>query len=263
MPQPIYVADAFTSKPFAGNPAAVCPLTEPRPEEWLRQVAAEMNLAETAYLLPENNGFRLRWLTPTVEVNLCGHATLASAHILWETNRADKKFPIPFFTRSGELTATRVAGGIELDFPIRHVKAIDTPANLVEGLGIRPQFIGSAGDDVLCELENEAAVRSVTPDFAVLGRVPVRGVIVTARSANSEYHFVSRFFGPQSGINEDPVTGSAHCALAPFWGAKLGRDELVGFQASSRGGVVKVKIVGDRVRLIGDAVTVWSGELLV
>ncbi|MFL5331467.1 MAG: PhzF family phenazine biosynthesis protein [Gemmataceae bacterium] len=263
MSQPIYVADAFTSKPFRGNPAAVCPLTEPRPEAWMRSVAAEMNLSETAFLLPESDGFRLRWLTLMVEVALCGHATLASAHILWETKRAQLDKPIRFYTRSGELSASLLNEGIELDFPRRDVKRIDPPADLVEALGVRPLFIGTAGGDVLCELESEAVVRAVTPDFAKLARIDARGIIITARGTDCGMDFVSRFFAPASGINEDPVTGSAHCALAPFWAERLGGHEFTAFQASARGGVLGVRLVDDRVKLVGRAVTVWRGELVV
>jgi predicted PhzF superfamily epimerase YddE/YHI9 len=262
-PQPIYVADAFTDKPFAGNPAAVCPLAAPRDEAWLAHVAAEMNLSETAFLIPEGNDFGLRWLTPSVEVDLCGHATLASAHVLWETGRAPKSQPIRFHTKSGLLTATPVANGIELDFPAKAVRRAEPPAGLLEGLGVKPTFVGDSKMDFLCELESDAVVRNLRPDFGQLAKVNARGIIVTARSAVPQFDFISRFFAPASGINEDPVTGSAHCALATFWAERLGKTEFHAFQASSRGGVLGVRLAGDRVKLVGTAVTVWRGELLV
>ncbi len=262
MAVPVYVVDAFADRPFAGNPAAVCPLDRPADDGWMRAVAAEMNLSETAFLVPEADGFRLRWFTPAVEVDLCGHATLASAHVLWETGRLPAGDPARFHTRSGLLTATRAGGDIVLDFPAVPVEGCPPPDGLVDALGAVPRTVGRNRMDVLVELEYESAVRSLRPDFGRLAAVPVRGVIATAPSAEPAFDFVSRFFAPASGVPEDPVTGSAHCALGPFWAARLGKTDLVGRQVSRRGGVVRVGVRGDRVRLGGRAVTVLRGELV-
>jgi PhzF family phenazine biosynthesis protein len=258
---PIFVVDAFTDRPFAGNPAAVCPLDRPADDDWMQRVAAEMNLSETAFLAPESDGYRLRWFTPTLEVVLCGHATLAGAHVLWETGRLPADAPARFHTRSGLLTAARTGDGITLDFPAEMPAPCDPPTGLAEALGARPRSTGRNRMDYLIELDTEAAVRRLRPDFARLAELPVRGVIVTGPSAERAYDFVSRFFAPASGVNEDPVTGSAHCALGPFWAARLGKSDLVGRQVSARGGVVRVGVRGERVLLGGRAVTVVRGEL--
>jgi PhzF family phenazine biosynthesis protein len=258
---PLFIVDAFTSTPFAGNPAAVCLLDEVHKSEWLQQVAAEMNLSETAFLLPENDGWRLRWLTPTVEVELCGHATLASAHVLWETNRVTARSQVRFWTRSGLLKAQKRRGMIELDFPAFQVEECKPPRGLAKALGADLIFVGGYGKDYLCEVEDEETLRAIAPDFAELKDVLPGGVIVTAPPAQAGLDFVSRFFAPAVGINEDPVTGSAHCALGPYWAAKLGKTDLVGFQASARGGLVRVRVSKERVQLGGQAVTVLRGEL--
>jgi predicted PhzF superfamily epimerase YddE/YHI9 len=260
---PIYTVDAFTDRPFAGNPAAVCLLDGPRDDGWLQRVAAEMNLSETAFLLPKGDSFRLRWFTPTVEVDLCGHATVASAHVLWETNRLPLDRPARFLSRSGPLSAVRRGDEIELDFPVKVAEPCPAPTGLAEALGATPRWVGRNKFDYLVELESDAAVRGLKPDFARLATLPVRGVIVTAKSDTAGADFVSRFFAPQSGVAEDPVTGSAHCALGPFWRDRLGRAELTGYQASARGGTVGVTVAGDRVKLRGRAVTVLRGELAV
>jgi PhzF family phenazine biosynthesis protein len=260
MPTPVSVVDAFTDRPFAGNPAGVCPLDAPRPDDWMQAVAAEMNHAETAFCFPEGDGWRLRWFTPVAEVDLCGHATLAAAHALWETGRYPPGTAIRFLTRSGVLTAAPDADGIALDFPALPTDPTPPPDGLVDALGAVPVAVFSTRMDYLCELADEATVRRLDPDFGKLRAVKTRGVIVTARGA--EYDFVSRFFAPAFGVPEDPVTGSAHCALGPYWGTKLGTADLVGYQASRRGGVVRVGVRGDRVRLAGRAVTVLRGELL-
>ena len=252
--------DAFTSKPFAGNPAAVCVLPESKDAAWMQSVAMEMNLAETAFLVRRADGFDLRWFTPAVEVKLCGHATVASAHVLWEDGHLPPGEQARFHTLSGLLTADRRGDWIELDFPATIAAACDPPDGMAEALGAQPVYVGRNQFDYLAELESEEAVRRLKPDHTRLKRLPVRGVIVTARGA--EYDFVSRFFAPGSGIDEDPVTGSAHCALGPYWKAKLGKDEFLAFQASPRGGVVKVRVAGDRVKLGGQAVTVLRGELV-
>lgn len=259
---PCFHVDAFAQGPFRGNPAAVCLLAAARPAKWMQAVAAEMNLSETAFVTPAADGFRLRWFTPAVEVDLCGHATLASAHVLWSEGLVPAADDLRFHTRSGVLTARQVGAGIELDFPARLAKPCKAPAGLARALGAAVRSVGRNQDDYLVELASERAVRDLTPDLAALARLPVRGVIVTARAAR-RYDFVSRFFAPAVGVPEDPVTGSAHCALAPFWSARLDQPRLRGYQASARGGVIETELVGDRVRLRGTAWTVVRGELLV
>lgn len=263
---PISVVDAFSDTPFRGNPAGVCLPPASADDAWMQAVAAELNLAETAFLQPRSaSEFDLRWFTPLVEVDLCGHATLASAHRLWEDGMAGDD-AIRFHTRSGVLTASRTGADIELDFPAAPPRQAPAPEGLAEALGGPFVWTGlSALGDLLVEMPDGRAVRSLEPDFAALGRLPVRGVIATAaaeRRADVGHDFVSRFFAPSVGIDEDPVTGSAHCALAPFWSRRLGREELIGWQASARGGIVRTRIDGDRVALGGRAVTVWKGELV-
>ncbi|HET8713094.1 MAG TPA: PhzF family phenazine biosynthesis protein [Gemmatimonadales bacterium] len=253
--------DSFTSRPFAGNPAGVCILPKAADESWMLKVASEMNLAETAFLVPRGDGYDLRWFTPCVEVDLCGHATLASAHVLWEEGHLPPNAQARFHTRSGVLTADRRDPWIELDFPATPATPADAPSRLVEALGAKPRFVGRSKFDYLVELDDEATVRKLEPDLGAIGRVKARGVIVTSRADTGRYDFVSRFFAPQSGVPEDPVTGSAHCALAPYWSAKLGKNELMAFQASARGGEIRLRLAGDRVRLGGQAVTVLRGEL--
>lgn len=254
--------DAFTSEPFKGNPAAVCVLEEERDAAWMQRVASEMNLAETAYLRPRDDGFALRWFTPTVEVDLCGHATLASAHVLWESGRLAHGQPARFHTKSGLLTAVRKGDWIELDFPSTPEEAVEAPPGLVEALGASPRYVGKSRFDYLVEFDSEESVARLRPDFRALGAISARGLIATARSAHPGFDFVSRFFAPASGIDEDPVTGSSHCCLAPFWSRRLGRDNFLARQISARGGVLRVRLDGDRVRLGGQAVTVLRGELL-
>jgi len=260
--QPFTQVNAFTARPFAGNPAAVCLLPTPLDAEWMQLVAREMNLAETAFLVREGRDFQLRWFTPMCEVDLCGHATLASAHALWEGEHLAAGETARFQTRSGLLTAERRDGLIWLDFPSMPPAPAEPPPDLLNALGVALRYVGRTPFDYLVELDGEAAVRDLAPDLALLGRLPVRGVIVTGRAESSGQDFVSRFFAPAAGIPEDPVTGSAHCALAPYWAAKLGRSALVGYQASTRGGLVRVQLTGDRVGLGGHAVTVMRGELL-
>ena len=252
--------DAFTSVPFAGNPAAVCVLAAPEDEQWMRDVAMEMNLSETAFLHPEAGGYRLRWLTPAVEVDLCGHATLASAHVLWEDGHLPAGEPARFHTRSGLLTCEKDGDWIIMDFPAKREQAVAAPPEMALALGTQPVYVGRNQFDYLVEVQDEATLRALQPNHYLLRQMPVRGVIATARGA--QYDFVSRFFAPGSGVDEDPVTGSAHTALAPYWGSRLGKTEMTGFQASARGGVVKVRLEGDRVILSGQAVTVLRGELL-
>jgi len=259
----VYQVDAFAERAFAGNPAGVVPLERAIDLAWAQAFAAEMNLAETAYFWPEGEAFRLRWWTPETEVRLCGHATLASAHVLWSAGLLDPGAPARFETHSGRLTCRRLADGtIEMDFPARPPAPCETPAGVEEALGARPVEAHQSAEDLLVVLGSEAEVRALTPDFRALGRLPVRGTIVTA-SADPETgaDFVSRFFAPAVGIDEDPVTGSAHCVLTPYWTGRLGRAELIGFQASRRGGFVRVRAAGDRVSLGGRAVTVFRAEL--
>jgi PhzF family phenazine biosynthesis protein len=262
MRTPLFQIDAFSERPFGGNPAAVCLLDGARDERWMQSVAAEMNLSETAFVHPDGDGFSLRWFTPSVEVELCGHATLASAHALWEEGVIERREPARFHTKSGLLAATFRDGLIEMDFPARPESATDAPEGLARALGVVARHVGRSRFDYLVEVESEAAVRAAEPDFRALRALPVRGVILTAPSATAGIDFVSRFFAPGSGVDEDPVTGSAHCTLAPFWSARLHRTELVGYQASRRGGTVRVALRGDRVLLGGRAVTVLRGELL-
>ena len=228
----------------------------------MQSVAAEMNLSETAFVAPLANGFGLRWFTPATEVDLCGHATLASAQVLWETGRLAEDDTVNFHTRSGVLTAKRAGDWIELDFPATPAEPIDPPPGLSDLLGSVPRFVGRSRFDLLLELTDAEELRDLNPDFAGLSSLPVRGFIVTTKSDVPEYDFLSRFFAPAAGINEDPVTGSAHCALAPFWGERMGKSEMTAFQASARGGVVKVKMASERVLLCGQAVTVLRGKLV-
>jgi PhzF family phenazine biosynthesis protein len=254
--------DAFTDRPFTGNPAAVVILSDLPADSWLQDVAREMNLSETAFLLPHEEGFDLRWFTPTAEVDLCGHATLASAHVLWENGLLPLQETARFHTQSGVLLARRREDWIELNFPLRKAQECVPPEHLEEALGVVPQWVGRATTDILVVLDSEKQVRSVKPDFALLRRIDVRGVIVTSEAISAGSDFVSRFFAPRVGVDEDPVTGSAHCTLAPYWTERLGRDDLVGYQVSSRGGKVRTKLAGERVLLGGQAVTVMQGELL-
>ena len=253
--------DAFTDTVFGGNPAAVCVLEEAREAAWMQAVAGEMNLSETAFLRRRSDGaFDLRWFTPTVEVDLCGHATLAAAHVLWAQGVGAPPGELRFHTRSGLLTACRCDGWIQLDFPADPPRPVAAPDGLLEALGVEPRYLGRGRFDYLAELESEAAVRALRPDLHLLRAVPMRGVIVTARASTPGFDFVSRFFAPASGVDEDPVTGSAHCCLGPYWSRQRGRDDLTACQASSRGGVVRVRVGGDRVLLLGQAVTVFRAE---
>lgn len=261
MPIPFVQIDSFTSAPFTGNPAAVCLLDAPTDDAWMQRVAAEMNLAETAFVRPGEGEYALRWFTPTIEVDLCGHATLAAAHALWELGQTDAQ-TLRFATRSGILTAERVDGRIRLDFPAEPAVAADPAPGLMEALGTNGAHVGRNRLDHLVVVETEDEVRAIAPDFRRLAKAVTRGVMVTARSAE-EHDFVSRFFAPAAGIDEDPVTGSAHCCLGPYWSERLGRRELVGYQASARGGIVRVAVRGERVYLDGEAVTVLRGEVVV
>lgn len=262
MVQEIFQVDAFTDRPFAGNPAAVCVMPQEGDEAWMLRVANEMNLSETAFLVEREDGYNLRWFTPAIEVDLCGHATLASAHILWETGLLAPDQEARFFTRSGLLTAARQDNWIQLDFPSEPEEEINAPEKLGDALGISPGYVGKNRFDYLVEIESEASIRNLNPDFTLLGTIESRGFMVTSVADSAEFDFVSRFFAPAFGINEDPVTGSAHCCLGPFWQKKLGKNEFTAYQASARGGVIKVQVAGERVLLAGQAVTVMRGALL-
>lgn len=265
MPTPIYVVDAFASHAFSGNPAGVCILDSAAPEEWMQSVAAEMKHAETAFLYPGEDAWNLRWFTPTVEVDLCGHATLASAHILYQSGRASHDQVLAFSTRSGILTAERAHGDrIMLDFPT------EEPIESVEGAKeqIEHAMQSSGVKDVrknrmdwFVVFETASQVYALNPEMHKVDALGMRGVIATAASDRAEYDFISRFFAPQSGVDEDPATGSAHCALAPYWGRVLNKQQMSAFQASSRGGTVMVNWLGERTKLIGNAITILSGEL--
>lgn len=254
----LFQVDSFTSEPFRGNPAGVCVLERAVEDGFMQVLAREMNLSETAFLYPISSGsYALRWFTPTLEVDLCGHATLASAHVLWETGREAPDARLGFQTRSGQLSAVQTATGIEMDFPEDAAMHCESPAGLADSLGLAPVAVSKNSSDYLVEVSCEAEVREAKPNFSLLKEVPCRGVMITSRSETPGFDFVSRFFAPQSGIDEDPVTGSAHCALAPYWGTRLGKTEMLGYQASARGGEVGVRWVGRRVILIGRAVTVF------
>jgi PhzF family phenazine biosynthesis protein len=257
--------DAFADQPFSGNPAAVCLLEDERDASWMQSVAAEMNLSETAFVRPAGDVYSLRWFTPAVEVDLCGHATLAAAHALWSEGVVNSDAMIRFDTRSGELRAVRQGDLIELDFPATAPVAADLDRvpveQLANALGVTPVRFLQSDFDLLVEVESAHAVRAARPDFRQLAWLEYRGVIITSASDDPRFDFLSRFFGPAVGVDEDPVTGSAHCCLGPYWGERLGKSVMTAYQASARGGIVRVRVSGERVFLGGHAVTVFRGEL--
>ena len=265
MPLTLLQIDAFAKRPYTGNPAAVCLLDDEPDAQWMQAVAGEMNLSETAFVRPVRDRFDLRWFTPTVEVDLCGHATLAAAHALWSEGRVAEDAEIRFQTRSGVLTAARNGDLTELDFPATSPVPADLDGaqirNLGDLLGVVPREVGRSAFDLLVDVESESDVRAARPDFRRLAELDCRGVIVTSASEDGRFDFVSRFFAPGAGVDEDPVTGSAHCCLGPYWGERLGKSEMTAFQASSRGGVIRVRVSGERVFLGGHAVTVLRGTL--
>lgn len=268
----LFIVDAFTDSTnansvFTGNPAAVCFLEGTHSDPWLQSLASEMNLSETAFISPidtaaDGNEYQLRWFTPAYEVDLCGHATLASAHTLWAEGRVDKSADIRFHTKSGVLTCRYNQHGIQLDFPATPAASVDPPAGLLEALGVQAVFVGMSKFDALVVIESPEQLRALAPNFSALAQVRVRGIIVTSRSDTEQFDFLSRFFAPSAGINEDPVTGSAHCCLAPYWAHVLNKTAMVAFQASPRGGVVRVALQDDRVVLSGQATSVLRGVLL-
>lgn len=258
----LFCVDAFADRIGTGNPAGVCLLEQSADPAWMQAIAREMNLSETAFVVPQRGGFGLRWFTPRAEVDLCGHATLAAAHILHEEGCHGMDGPVRFFTKSGTLSAETLDGLIKMDFPVVPEEPETAPAELFSALGIQPCYAGRNRSDWLVELASERDIRAMEPDFFSLARIPMRGVIVTAQASTPGFDFVSRFFAPSVGINEDPVTGSAHCCLAPYWHKKLGKNVMTGYQASERGGVVGVRLeVPGRVTITGKAVTVWKGSL--
>jgi len=257
----LFCVDAFADHIGAGNPAGVCLLGQPADPGWMQTLAREMNLSETAFVTRERKGFGLQWFTPRTEVDLCGHATLATAHILWEEGYLGGDAPARFFTKSGIITAKRAGDFIELDFPAMPEEPAPAPAGLSDALGIQPCYTGKNRFDYLIEVSSEREVRKTTPDFSGLSKIPMRGVIVTSRAATPGFDFVSRFFAPSVGVNEDPVTGSAHCCLAPYWQKKLQKNMLTAYQASERGGVLRIRLdPPDRVAIAGTAITVWKGS---
>ncbi len=263
MSHSLYQVDAFTDQPFKGNPAGVCLLADEKSEGWMQSLAAEMNLSETAFLLPEGEGWRLRWFTPLTEVDLCGHATLASARVLFEIHPELREEVVQFETRSGKLLARWVEGRVELDFPAMRFDPLTVNARLPEILGFYPIDAVFSGNYYLFEAADEALIRQAQPQIAALKALPMPEVIITAKSADDNYDFVSRFFAPQLGVDEDPVTGSAHCLLAPYWAKKLGKQAFTAFQASQRGGILYLRLVEDRVRIAGDTVIIFVAELMV
>jgi PhzF family phenazine biosynthesis protein len=257
----IYVVDAFTEKAFKGNPAAVCLTSEPLDDVLMQSIAEEMNLSETAFLSPQQDGYSLRWFTPNTEVELCGHATLASAHTLWETEILPKVQQANFYTKSGLLTASKDGSWIQLNFPVEPVSESEYPFELIEALNVEPIYVGRNRFDYFIEIESEDVVKNLSPNFSMLRTIKTRGVNVTSKS--NDFDFISRCFFPALGVNEDPVTGSAHCGLAPYWSKKLNKTQMYAYQASARGGILKIDLQKDRVLMAGQAATVMKGELLI
>ncbi len=259
----IFQVDSFTNKPFTGNPAGVCILPEDIPDSEMLNIAKEMNLPETAFLQGNGVGYNLRWFTPHIEIELCDHATLASAHVLWEAGNLSSDEIARFDTLSGELTAKKNGEWIDLDFPAEYETKADTPVEITDALGVKPIYVGKNRFDYLVEVESEEMVRNIKPNFDLLKKVPSRGIIVTNIADTGKYDFVSRFFAPAIGVDEDPVTGSTHCCLGPYWESRLNKSRFEAFQLSERGGVVRVEVKSDRVILSGQAVTVIGGELIL
>lgn len=255
---PLFQVDSFTDKPFKGNPAGVCVLIEERPDEWMQSVAGEMNLSETAFVLKKGEEYSLRWFTPGVEVDLCGHATLAAAHILWQTGTVPAQKAIRFMTRSGLLTITKQKDWIEMDFPARPCRPAAEGEGIVDAVGAIPEEVFQSGENLMFVYESEKVVRSLKPNFSAMKTYDYHGVIVTSPSASPKFDFVSRYFAPAIGIDEDPVTGSSHCTLAPFWAERLRKDSMTAYQASARGGILKVRASAERVYICGQAVTVFG-----
>lgn len=264
MPIPLLQIDAFTAEPFSGNPAAICLLRTPAPSDWMQSLALEMNLSETAFIEPREDGlFSLRWFTPACEVDLCGHATLAAAHAVWDWDLRRGDEPARFSTRSGELVCRRDGELIAMDLPACAPVEHGDVDEITQVLGQAPSWLGlDPQKKLIALLPNEDAVRQCAPDLRKLKALPYQGCVITAPSDDDRFDFASRFFCPAVGIDEDPVCGSAHCALGPFWAERLGKSDLMGHQVSARGGVLRVRPKGDRVELAGRAVTVLRAEVL-
>jgi PhzF family phenazine biosynthesis protein len=255
----IYQVDAFTTRPFGGNPAAIVPLTEWLPAETMQNIALENNLSETAFFVKEGDGYGLRWFTPTFEIDLCGHATLGSAFLLYEV-LGETADVLKFETKSGQLTVARDGGKFVLDFPSRPATNTEAPEGLIESIGAEPKEVLRSRDYMLV-YESESDVRAIKPNFSALQQIETHAVIVTAPGETSD--FVSRFFAPEAGVPEDPVTGSAHCTLIPYWAARLGKTELFARQVSARGGEIHCELRGDRVKIGGNATLYMKGEIYV
>lgn len=259
----VFQVDAFTNKPFSGNPAAVCIIDDEKPDKWLQNFAAEMNLSETAFIWKEQEGYNLRWFTPKNEEELCGHATLASAHVLWETGLLKLKNEAVFNTKSGVLTAKKSGEWIYINLPSEPPEEAEAPKSLIEGLGVEPLYTGKNRLDYIVEIKSEEVLRELQPNMEKLRQVNTRGIIVTSKTSSSKYDFISRFFAPDLGIDEDPVTGSAHCCLAPYWAKSMRKYKFMAYQASPRGGELKVNLIEDRVVLGGETITVMEGKVVV
>lgn len=258
-----YIVDSFTSKPFSGNPAAIFLLEKEISDELKQKIANEINLSETAFVLQQDQNFILRWFTPTKEAGLCGHATLAAAHMLWETGVLNKDEEAVFETRSGILKARKNNDLVEMDFPVEAPFEVECPEGLLKAIDAKPIFVGKNRIDYLAVYESDEFIKKVNPDYGYLKKLDCRGLIISAKSTSDKYDFVSRFFAPNSGIDEDPVTGSAHCCLSPYWSNVFGRKELTGYQASPRGGIVHTKLENDKVVLSGNALTVMKSEIYI
>lgn len=259
----IYMVNAFTDKPFSGNPACICFLTEPATDQWMQEVAYEMRTSETAFLLEQADGFSLRWFTPQTEVDLCGHATLASAHILWETGRLEKSKEAKFFTKSGLVIANHVDDLIEMGFPILYHQPADFNPELLAAFNITPDYVGTFDQKLLMVVDGEEIVRNLNPDFNILRCFRERGIAITSAADSPDYDFISRYFAPWVGVDEDPVTGSSHCCLGPFWSKRMKKSELIAYQASPRGGSLRLKVDKQQVLIGGKAVTIYEGKLLI
>ncbi len=256
----IYQVDAFTNQLFGGNPAAVCPITEWLPTEKMQQIALENNLSETAFILPEKDGYHIRWFTPAIEVDLCGHATLAAAHTLYaEMNYQGNA--VKFYSKSGLLTVNKSGDLYTMNFPTDQLEKVAIPQEIIAGLGKTPSEVFRGKDDYLAIFDTQQTIENFTPDFKILGQLPVRGVITSAKGNTVD--FVSRCFFPAAGIDEDPVTGSAHTTMIPYWSKVLNKSQLTALQLSARGGTLKCEHLGNRVNISGKAVTYLRGEIYI
>jgi len=262
MTQTLFTVDAFTAVPFKGNPAAVCVLPQPREAAWMQAVAAEMNLSETAFVVAQGEDFHLRWFTPTQEMYLCGHATLATAHVLWEQGILPGSAEARFHTLSGLLRVSRKGDWLEMDFPVWPPQEEPAPEGLAQALGANPLLYVRHHKFGMALLDSADTVKNLQPHLGLLRQLPLDGVVVTAEGVGAGCDFVSRMFAPNLGIDEDPVTGGAHCLLTPFWAGRLGKSEMLAHQVSKRGGVLQVAPQGERVLIRGQAVTVMKAELL-